>query len=466
MNVYTNFVNNLFGTIAGNGIFSKIDSNISFIPADSGGNTIIIKGDTATWLGLKNPLQQKYAYDNCFPVASVVDKLAEFDLTGSVEILRAKGKGKNDYATGEWATKINARLLKPNPLQSWEQFRGQQIAYKKIFGYCPVLPIIPAGFESSPENCSSIINLPPWLFDAVPTGKIIYQSKIEDIVKEYTCTILNSTITFKPTDLFILEDSFMQRDDFMLPQSRLVGLDMAVSNICYAMEADNVLLKKKGPLGFIAHDAGAVKDSVAGYIPMSQKEKQDLQDDLHKYGMTLAQYQYVISRTAAKWNPMSFNVRELMTKETIVAGERAICHRYNFPYVLYEEQDATYANSSSASKAVYQNNVIPNNTKDIAKYNIFFKAAENSAIIKVDYSELPVLQEDKLLQAQAANTQNDAYLKEYENNIITLNKWRELRGYDKVDGDDLYYRDVKQSTPVIEETTEDTLAEEKLKIAK
>lgn len=444
------FLQNLFGTIAGEGIISRVRPNIDFIPVDGSGGTIDISGKEASWLGLKNRVTQKYAYEYCFAVASVVDRLAEADLTGTLEILRKNGKGKDDYATTPWATRMNARFEQPNPLQSWEEFRGQQVVYKKVFGFCPVLPLIPTGFEDR-SFCMAMLNIPPWLFKATGTKKLINQTKIEEIVKEYEVTLLGETIKLTTEQIFILNDSFMQSeaDDFLLPQSKLVGLDMAVSNLCAAMEADNVLLKKRGPLGFISHDAAAVKDSVAGYIPMSTTEKKELQDALAQYGMSLQQFQYVISRQAVKFNPMSYNVAELGTKATIVASEQAICHRYGYDYILYESSGAKYANQNGAEKGLYQNNVIPNNTKDMNKYNKFFKAAENNAVIGCDYTKLPVLQENKQEAAQARGTLDNALKIEYEADVITLNQWRTAQGLETITGGDIYFSEIKKPEPVM-----------------
>lgn len=446
------YLNNLFGTIAGNTLFRQ-PSGVSFIPVDDKGSVTDIKGE-ATWLGLKNRLQQKYAYDYCFPVASVVDRLAEYDIVGTIEILRSTGKGRDNFATNEWAKRMNKLLAQPNPMQTWEQFRGQQVVYKKVFGFCPVLPLIPSGMP--PDYCTSMINLPPWLFDGVSTGNLAYTSKQNEIVKKWRFSILGKTFEVEPDKLFILEDSFMQDEesDFMLPQSRLVGLDMAVSNICKAMEANNVLLAKRGPLGFISHDAAATKDSVAGYLPMNKAEKEELQTSLQAYGLSLAQYQYVISRQAVKWNPMSYDVNQLGINPTVIAGEKAICHRYGFPYVLYEEVDATFANSNTAAKAVYQNNVIPNNSKDLNKYNKFFLAAENQCKIVGNFLHIAALQEDMLQQANTKKALNDALKLEYDNNLITKNQWLTALGYDTIPDGDKYKKDEVSSEDKEEVTTE------------
>lgn len=432
------FINNLFGAIAGQSILR--DTSMDFIPGNKDGvkQEIQIKGDSVAWLGMRSRLMQKYAYDFCYPVAAVCDRLAEYDLTGMVEILRSKGKGKENFATGSVATNLNKRFANPNPLQSWEQFRGQQTVYKKIFGFCPVLPLVPAGF--TPDNCTAMINLPPWLFDVV--GKSNYvASTSEELIDHYTLNILGKTLKFQPKELIILEDSFMQDEHtkFLLPQSRLVGLDMQISNICAALEADNVLLRKKGPLGFISQDPGA-KDSVVGYLPMEDEEKEKLQAALQTYGLSWSQFQYVISQTPTRWNPMSYDTNQLGTKATVIAGIEGICSRYNYPYILYKESDATYANGAQAATAVYFNNVIPNANKDGGKYNKFFKAEENAIKIVFNFDNVVFLQDDVKTQAEARKAQNDAYLIEYENDLITLNQWREAMGYDTVPGDGDKYK--------------------------
>lgn len=235
--------------------------------------------------------------------------------------------------------------------------------------------------------------------------------------------------------------------DFLLPMSRLVGLDMAVSNICAAMEADNVLLRKRGPLGFISHDAAATKDSVAGYIPMNSDDVADIQKALRMYGLSWDQFQHAITKQPVKWNPMSFNSAELQTKETVIAGTKAICQRFGYDYVLYEAGSATYANQDGAHKSLYQNVIMPTACKDMSKYNKFFKATENQAKITLCFDDVPILQEDEMKKGQAAKAWDDALLIEYNNNLITRNQWLTARGYDTVADGDKYKKDEVSPTP-------------------
>lgn len=453
---FTNdFFRNLFGTIAQSTGIGRQSAHIDFVPGGEGGQIINISGRgkaEAIWLGLKNPLQQKYAYEYCYPFASIVDRLAEADTTGDLEIIKCRGKGKDDFAKNAWSQNMRKLLAQPNIMQSWEQFRGQQMMYKKVFGFCPVLPIVPNSM--SPEYATAMINIPPWLFDPVGTGRMLYESKMEDIIQHYNVTILGQSFQLRPDQIFILEDSFLQdeRRGFLLPMSRVCGLDFAISNLCAAMEADNILLRRSGPAGILTSGA---KDGVGSSVPLTTEERKEVQDDLAQYGMSWSQFQFMISRNPMQLQTIGFNAKQMGTKETIEGAEKAICHRYNYDYVLYEASSSTYANQGGAHKSLYQNNVIPGNKKDMNKYNKFFKAEENDCKIVTDYSELPIMQENELEKANAAKAWDDALLLRYKNGIITKNMWLTQIGLETVpDGDTYYTESAPEPTTPIETPAE------------
>jgi len=75
-----------------------------------------------------------------------------------------------------------------------------------------------------------------------------------------------------------------------------------------------------------------------------------------------------------------------------------------------------------AHKALFQNNVIPNNRMDIADYNNYFKCEENNCRIEMDFSTLAIMQEDELHKAQAVYENAKALELQYKNDIITKNQ--------------------------------------------
>lgn len=439
------FSDSLFGVIAeGSGITGLLN-RYDFLPINANGDTIDTK-ESARWIGLNTRDQQLKAYFYCSPLASVIDRLAEADTNGKPEILRASGKGKEDYATSEYAQRMIKLLANPNPLQSWLQFRGQQVVYKKIFGFCPVWAVNPAGFND-PSYAYQMWNIPPWLIDVEETKRLYRQSKITGIVLKWVIRVSGEQIELPADKLFILEDSFMQDEDegFILPKSRMVGLDMSISNICAAMEAKNVLLRKKGPLGAWTHDAAATKDSVAGYIPMTDSQRKIVQADLAQYGIGWNQYQSIVTRQALKWQATSFDVKQLGIDETLTIATKEICHRYNYSYTLLEETDATFAaNASKVDLRLYQNNIIPARCKDDDKYSVFFKMAENNCKLVSDFDDLPIMQVARKEAAEAMGIMTKTYLDQYKNNIITENMMLTALDYDTKPDGDRYYNETEE----------------------
>lgn len=450
------FTNNLFGVIAGGA--TQAFGYADFAPTDSNGNIVRLTGqDAAQWLGLKNRMMQRWAYDYCFPLAAVIDRLAEYDIAGYLEIKRAKGKGAGNDLNSDWAQRITTLFENPNPLQTWQQFRAQQVAFKRTYGFCPVLPIRPSGL--GPEYAVSLHNIPPWAIEVDATGNYTGQL-ITEFVSAFRINVLGKYMVVDPEDIIILKDGLVQDElqKYVLPKSKLVGLDMAVSNLCAAMEADNTLLRKRGSIGFISHDTAASKDSIAGALPMTKPQQRRLEKEFYaKYGVGWNQFQYVISRVPAKWNSMVFDVKQLGTKDTIIASEKAICHRFGFPYTLYEQQDATYANAGNAAKSVYQDNVIPANQNDMAEYAKFFGAAENNAQLITCYDDVAAFQEDRKYKADADYAQRQALQIDWLNNMITQNQWREACGYETTADGDKYYKDLnsEENGNTIQQTAEE-----------
>lgn len=425
----------MFGSIGNRAI--PIPTSKDFIPNGFQGETIDLTGGDmpAHWLGLQGKMMQHWAYRYCAPLASVIDRLAAADANGRFEFIN------KDYTTRSSVNK-NPKLLRikrlferPNPYQTSAEFQAQQLVIAKTHGYCPVLFICPVGFDKSyskfmfnldPIYVSPSANFEFDLFDDSKGGPI----------KEWTGNVLGSSFTIRGEDVLLIKDGFVEDNvgGVNLPVSRIAGLDYFISNICAAMEADNVLLKKKGPLGVFSHDP---KPDMAGWIPLSNDQKDELQTDLKRYGLTLGQLQYIISKTPLKWNAMSFNLRDLMTKETTRQGIDGICDRFDYPAELMSGKNATYENRNSAEKFLYQNNVIPFSLRKADRYTIWFNIED--CLIHWDYDHLPVLQEDSVKAAQAEKFLSEALELDWKGGMITRNQWREAKGYDTVSGEDIYY---------------------------
>jgi hypothetical protein len=405
-------------------------TSADFIPLNDQGD-IIFTRENAIWRNLQNKQMQFWAYLYCSPLASVIDRQANADLNGVIEILTDDG----DYDTTRYAKAVKKRLMNPNPLQDWYEFRGQQMIYKKVFGYCPVYKM---EFPSSPDQSFSFLwNLNPLFCHPIPNDEFSLV-KNPNPIKEWDYhynegSFYDFSLTIKSDKVTVIKDGYMnQTDGLGLPISKVAGLEWAISNICAAMEADNVLLRKKGPLGFISQDS--TKDPVAGYVPLSPKEKSEVQEDLRQYGLTWSQWQYVVTRHGLKWNPMSFNVKDLDTKGTIREGIDMICDRFGYPAELMSGKNATYENRTSSERWLINNVTSPESKRDMLKYTTYYDVNVNCY-----YGDMPVLQDAVLANGQGLKYRTDALDLQYKSGIITKNQYLEALEYDKVPDGDTYY---------------------------
>jgi hypothetical protein len=436
--------NNLFGTL-GAGAY-PILSRMGFVPIDGNGGTLSLidpdQNSSPKWIGLETKQMQFWAYIFCSPLAAVIDRLAEADTNGIIQFVdeetRVPMKNVNKNPK---LLRIKRLLQKPNPWQTWEEFDGEQAVLCKIFGYCPVFSIGSNILDKS--YTKALINLNPILVTPIQNYEFdLYGDK--PMIKEWQLTIFGKSYTIPASDIMLVKDGFVSKgvDQYGLPISKIYGLDFFVSNICAAMEADNVILKKKGPLGVFSFDPG--KD-IAGATPLDPTAKDDLQNDLARYGLTIGQLQYVISKMPIKWNAMSFNLRDLMTKETIRAGIDGICDRFGYPAELMSGKNATYENRNSSEKWLYNNNVIPNSLRRMTRYNQFFELEDT--ILNKNYNHLPVLQEDVVRAGEAEKYESEALEIEWKNGQITWNQWQVAKERDQVAGMDIYYPEYIKKFP-------------------
>lgn len=421
--------NNLFGSIANQSF--PFPTNVGFIPEDDKGNVIDIKGDGAIWRGLTTSRMQYWAYCFCSPLASVIDRLADADINGMLRIM----KGKKEDSNSAVARRVKKLLNQPNPLYSWYEYRSQQVTYKKIYGYTLVYAM---NYSLNDRSTSQYLwNLNPLYCTPIKNDDFdLFKSP--NRIKEWILTIGGETYTLPAEKVLILKDSSVERDfdQLGLPLSKVAGLDWAVSNVCAAMEADNVLLRKKGPLGFISQDSG--KDPVAGYVALTPKEKIEIQNDLQKYGLTWSKFQYVVSRHGIRWNPMSFNVRDLDTKGTIKGGIDMICDRFSYPAELMSGKNATYENRTSAERYLYNTVTIPQNLRDMHTTTTWLNMEDD--YIFCDFSDYPALQDNRVSQGESIKYATEGYQQQFYDGVISLNTYRRQLEEPPVDGEDnLYY---------------------------
>lgn len=381
------------------------------------------------------------AYEQCPPVNAIINRKAQAYINGKTWVLNTQGKAKGKEATGEIANKLRKLTTKPNPLQSWDQFEAQGYIYQQLFGFNIILPIRPAGFKDN-IDATSLWNIPPTMISIEETNKLFFQSDVAGMIKEITLTYKGVETKLKASDIFIMKDFTPSFYTLILPQSRISALAFPINNIIGAYESRNVLINYRGALGILTQDPG---NGQYGAIPMTEDQKVQLQQDFRRYGLKNHQWQFIITSASLKWQSMGTSTRELMLFEEVEANTMAICDAYNYPYQLMSSaKGTTYSNLSEGKKLLYQDAIIPEAQSMYGQWNQLFDTSRFNLILDKDFSHVPVLQEDQVQAATARKQRNDALLIEWQNDLITMNRWLELNGEDPRQDGDVYYSEWKK----------------------
>lgn len=379
---------------------------------------------------------QMAAYFSCAPVNGIINRKARAFANAKWWLLDKDG----NEAKGTLATSIQNLITKPNPLQTWGQLCTQAKVYEQIFGECFIFAITPVGFNTK-EKVKTLWVLPNWMLKVKYSGKLYMQSDIAEIIEGYELTTASGTPTPLERDSVIhIKDTNQNLVDTHLGQSRLTSLQDPVSNIIAAYEARNTLITKKGALGILSNTS---KDA-AGTIPLKPGEKEDVQEEFKKYGLSKEQWQVIVTNANLKWQSMTFPTRDLMLFEEIQDDVRQIADNYDYPmYLLGFKEGSTFNNVSEAKKSLYQDTIIPESEGFAEALNRFFGTTEKGIRLTVFFDHLDVFQQSEREKAEAFKVKNEGFKIAYELGIVTLQEWRVGIDYeaDKFLGNTFHYGD-------------------------
>lgn len=385
----------------------------------------------------ENHASSLIAYNRCPQLNAVINKKAQAYVNGKTWIMDKKGKESNSA----FAKKLKARLVKPNPFQSWKQFEAQNYIYQQRAGFCLVLPIIPTGWKGA-INSTSIWNIPPEIIRITETRKpfmeVAISTKLSEIISEIKISYNGDNSLLDVDSVYIFRDWTPGTTSLFLPDSRTKVLSDPINNIIGAYESRRMLIDSRGSMGILS--SGGDK---YGYIPIKPTEKEDLQKDFKRYGLRQSQWKFIITSAAVQWQAMGIPTKDLMLFEEIEDDACAICDEYNYPPYLMGviKNNSTFNNVSEAKQSLYQDTTIPEAETIYEFWNQMFDCEENEVEMQKDYSHIAVLQEDKVNKGRARLYDNQALLIMWQNNLLTANQWLEEAGMDTVTGWDIYYSD-------------------------
>lgn len=325
-------------------------------------------------------------------------------------------------------------LRKPNDLQNWHDFISQWEMFKEIYANAFIYKLGGLSFKLP----QVLYNLPPGEMKIIPTGKLFFQTKVEEIIEKFT--LWNSgqyePIDFRPKELMFL--AVGTSDKYFFGESKIMTNKIIISNIDAAYKTRNIILHDRGPQGIISSDQ---KDSEGGY-PIKREERKRLEKQYHEdYGLNEGQQRVMITTASVKWQPTTYPTKDMMLFEEVDDDKCQLLDAYG---VLKDVFSSTAVNKGSnplssdgkgkteeALKITYETTI----QSDIDAFCNLINHDPQFGLIGTDFylcatfDHLPVMQEDQVSAATVIQNKATAYQILLSNGVIDKDEFRAAMGY-------------------------------------
>src|SRR5215467_6708808 len=256
------------------------------------------------WLTCGSPQEYLFAYENCPPLSSVINKKASAFAAGEIELINPSTGKELRGAFKEWEDFFE----NPNHIQSQNQFFKQLYIYVALMGYAYVLEIKPVGFPDAPPDAWWVI--PAEHLEIIPISMAKYPPAKGQKFREVWFNFNGRRTKLRDENLILFTDSGSPIIDpqTLLPFSRIRNLRYPITNITGSYESRAVLIQSRGAMGILSSAGSA--DAV-GPLPLTPIEKEDIQNQYRKYGLSQDQWQVIITQASLKWQPMVLDINQL-----------------------------------------------------------------------------------------------------------------------------------------------------------
>jgi len=345
----------------------------------------------ARWYGLKDNEGYAQAFSEVPELNAIVFSKAKQLSKG---IWRCK-----ELSTGEPIEndKFLNLLSRPNPLQSSMSWLEQLYIDFQVFGNAFPFLLTPLHRTPTPDLVKAIYNLPARYTFAKSSGKLFYQTKLDDIVEKYVLLLRGQNYDFRTNQVSHIASSNMDflNGQYVSGESPLKSLDWALSNIKAAYEARNVYITRRGAFGVLSNNT----KGDMGVQPIEKKE--ELQKSLNKYGLTKGQWQIIVTNADLKWNPISIPIKDLELYKEVKESTIALANRYDYPILLMNYlEGSTFSNMNVAWKQLYTDSILPDAKHISQEINRTVNSSDFNREYYLDYSHIEALQADKKIEAE------------------------------------------------------------------
>lgn len=292
-----------------------------------------------------------------------------------------------------------ATLEKPNPLLNGNDLICQWNENMCIYGNNYEYPLRP--YLSAPP--AGLSNIPATDVTIKTTGKTYKQSKIEDIIEYYK---INNDDKLTATEINHMR--IVNSQNPIKGESPLRPLYMPISNIRSAYQFRNVIINQRGALGILSSSS---KGADGGGIPLLAGERKKIEEAYRSaYGIGNEQSKILITDASMKWQSTSFPTKDMLLFEEVDDNFQTIIDTFGLNNNLFSSKNSTYENLKEGLKQAYQTTIIPLSEELSMNRTRLFGLDSTKEWLRLDYSHIPVLQENLKEKAEILKIKTDAYV--------------------------------------------------------
>lgn len=333
-----------------------------------------------------------------------INKLAAMFANGEFKIQMPDGKIKP--LPDKWKKLFD----KPNLMQGQNSFMETYMKQLKVYGNQYIRKNQPS--KLAPP--SSLMCISPARMQPVLTGKFFDQVTIDGVVRNYEYQENGVTKYFTVDE--ILWSRIDDLDNPLIGASPLLGMQFPISNTELAYKYLNCISGKKGYLGILSYEP---KRDGVGELPQSAEDRKEM-ERLYKEnaGVEENQMQTLITKTKTTYTPTTYPTGQLLLLEQIDANFLTILAELGVNSNLFK--DSTYENLKQGLLSTHNDAVQPVAdafTQEVGEFIGINK--DTGGVLILDYSHLPYLQADKVVEAATFKTVSDSLNVLVASQIIT-----------------------------------------------
>lgn len=340
---------------------------------------------------------------------------------------------------------LNKLIDNINPLQTFKQAWYEAMCYEMVTGKSYFFKNKPKSLTAGRyENIVSQSVLPSdrITIDTPEKVKLFKSTRLDQIINKY---ILDKGT--QDEQEFLVNDVMYRKFPSLKwsakkieGRSILLSAERAIRNLIAVYEARGIIYLKRGAMGMWV----SKKSDHSGLVSLNPQEKKALREEQDKdYGITANKHTIGISDAPIAFEKSSMSIQEMMPFEETLADAAVIYGVLGVPFELAPKMKGeTYANQITAGKGLYQNKAIPYSKDWCSSFTKFWEIDKDGFYFDMLYDKLPILQDDKKELATTDLQNNQTWLRQFTNGIITLNQWIVNSGGEEITGNAMYNKSV------------------------